>query len=156
MNTNQQRDMFNDMVQQFNDNFGSAMRTSMRFYEDSMRFFTDAARRNNEQFRARFDKASEEFNPVVRKNMDRATRLVDEQAQRGMDLIRQTGEVFAGRQPSDMYDRMFALWRDSFDTMRQCGDSMTKLSNEMFENFAEMTRCGVNEPSKTIKPTPTK
>ena len=61
MNGTQQRDMCNDMFQQFNDNFATAMRTSVRLYEDSMRFFVDAARRNQEQFRQRFEKAAEEF-----------------------------------------------------------------------------------------------
>lgn len=153
MNGTQQRDMCNDMFQQFNDNFATAMRTNVRLYEDAMRFFVDAARRNQEQFRQRFDKATEDFNPMVRKNFDRMTRLVDEQTQRGMDLIRQAGEVFQGRQPSEMYDRTFALWRDSFDAMRHAGDTFTRFTNEMFENWTELNR-PANELSKTIKPTP--
>lgn len=153
MNGTQQRDMYNDLFQQFNDNFSTAMRTGIRFYEDSMRFFVDAARRNQEQLRQRFEKATEELNPTMRKNFDRMARLIDDQTQRGMDLIRQTGDVFQGRQPSETYDRMFSLWRESFDTMRHAGDSFAKFTNELFENWTEMNR-PAGEPSKTVKPTP--
>lgn len=134
-NTNFVTDMFRhttDMVNQ-------AVAAGVKFQEETTRFWNDTYGRNMDQFFDQMNKVGRGFGPTFRKNLQRYHRNIDEQADKGLDLVRQSFDSAEAAFDDGFMDKTMDMWRSSFDTMRSGFETMTKANAQIVENWANTT-----------------
>lgn len=153
MTTTTGRDFMTDMFKQATDSFSRTMQAGVKFQEDSARFWTDLTSKNLDEMRNQWEKLSLDATPFAKKNLEQFHKLFEEQTSKTLDLLRKTCEVGGVQNPSDVYERLTLMWRDSLDTIRQTTDAFAKVNGELFENCSEMIRKASGAQANG-KPTP--
>jgi len=134
------RDFMTDMFKQAADSFSRTMQAGVKFQEDSTRFWTDLANKNLDEVRTQWEKLSLDATPFAKKNLDQFHKLFEEQTSKTLELLRKTCEAGSLQSPSEVYERLTLMWRDSLDSIRQTTDAFAKTNGELFENCSEMIR----------------
>jgi hypothetical protein len=117
-----------------------------------MRNWSEQVNRRSAEARERFEATADELAPLMRKSCDRFSRLMDEQAQRGVHLVRETFDPAVPANPSEAMDRMATLWRTSFDCMRDGAEALTRAQSDMFSHWSDYVKArtsGSAEPVAT-------
>lgn len=131
-----------ETYKQLNDSFNQAMRTGSQFHEQTARFWNEAMTRNLSETRAQFEKVADDALPFNKKNIDRFHRMFDENAKRSLDLLKQTMDVGTAHNMPEAYDKLMSLWRNSFESLRECTDAVARANAEMFETWTGLMRQG--------------
>lgn len=140
MTTNTSRTQMNDMFDQMAELFTTGMRTGATVQNESFRYMTEGFTRGAEVMRGTMERFVGDVGPMTKKNMDRVTRLMDEQAQRSADIFRNCADMTRCGTPAEMTERFMTMWRDSMTSMRDMCDVMTRSNVEMCEQFGEALR----------------
>lgn len=135
------------------DTFSESMRAGVRMQDETMKFWNGVLGQNTEDCRARFDRMFD----LTRENADRAVKLFDDQAQKGLYLMRQGFELGTAKTPTEYFDKVNTIWRSSFDLFRNSMDSMARNTNEMISSWTNLmhTTFGGDEklpPRKPVAP----
>lgn len=147
-----------DMFKGLSDNFADTMKAGLKFHEDTARFWFDMNSKNFEQFRNRFEQITDEFVPFSKRNMDRFHTLFDEQAKKSLDLLKQSYEMGQTGNANELCDRLFNLWKSSFETLRESVDNVAKANSDIFRNMTEVvnTNGTGQRPVNPVNATPRK
>ena len=138
----QTQDALTDVFKQACDSFNTALQTGTKFQQDLARSWTETAGMNLDEARERFDKATHDFAPVSKKNLERFERQFDEQTRQSFDLLRQAFDAGKPADVQEMYERTQELWQASFDALRSTTDSFAKTNTEFLASWSKMFRTG--------------
>ncbi len=137
---NATQNAMNDTFEKMSENFNSAFDMALKFQRDSMRFWTDAMSGQCQSAGEQFKQVADEFGPTVQKNMDRFGKLVEEQANRGVEMIRKSFDGGMPKNAQEANDRWLEMWKASFDAMRDSADAIAKANAEMIDGFDKLTQ----------------
>lgn len=148
----------NDMFKSLTENFTDTMKAGLKFHEETARFWFDLNSKNFEQFRNRFEQITDEFVPFSKRNMDRFHTLFDEQAKKSLEQLKQCCETGQTGNTNELYDRLFNLWKTSFETLRESVDNVAKANSDIFRNMTEVvnTNGTGHKPTNPVNTTPRK
>jgi phage-related protein len=153
MATTQTKDCTTDMFKQATESFNQTMATGVKFQQDTMGFWNDNVSRAFDGFQSGFDKTVEEAIPAVKKNLDKFHQSFDQQANKSMDMLRQTFEstqkLVNPDQSKNVFEQTMNMWRTSFDTMRSNVDMITRTNTEMFQKFSGVVSGACCDTGKT-------
>ncbi len=133
-------DFFADSFKVMADGFSKAVQNGTKLYEENARFWSDWASRNNETLKTQCDKVGQDLTPFNRANVDRFSKLFDEQTKRGFNAMRETFEFRPGMTPAEATERFNAFWQTCFTSARETSEAFAKSSNELFQNWVEFAR----------------
>lgn len=148
----QTQEFVKDAVKQATDTFTRTIEAGVKFQEQNARFWTDMANKNVDELRTKLDKFNLDATPFSRKNLDGFHKLFDTQVNKSMDMLRQTFEAARAQSAPDLYENMLAMWRNSFDALRETADTVARTNSEMFESWKDMMNVCANGPKPAGKP----
>jgi len=149
---NATQNFMNDTFKQMSDTFSNAFEMGMKFQKDNMRFWTEAMTGKLQSAGDQWKQAADEFAPTVQKNLDRFGKLVEEQTQHGVELMRKSFDCEMPQNPQGVNDRWLELWKASFDAMRDSADAVAKANGEMIDGFEKMTHKAVAKTTNGATP----
>jgi len=128
-----------DMFRHNMDAFNQAVSAGVKLQEQTTQFFNDTYGKAIDQVFCQAEKFGREALPTAKKNVERIHRTFDDQAKKGLDVMRQSFETAESAFDDGWADKTMEMWRSSFDTMRTGFETMTKANAQMFENWAQMS-----------------
>jgi len=128
-------DMFKNNVEAWNQ----AVSAGIKLQEQGTQMFNDTVGKSMDQFFTQAEKFGNEVIPTFKKNVQRVQRTIDDQAKKGLDVVRQSFESAEASFDGGFADKTMDLWRSSFDAMRTGFDTMTKANAQMFDTWVQMT-----------------
>lgn len=138
--TRQSTEFATQTFTQWGEILNSAIETGLKFQEESSRFWTNLYNQGAETVRGRWQRVADELMPLNNKNTDRFQKLFHEQADRGMNLLRQAFDVCKVRTPAEWTDRAGEFWRASFDTMKEATEAATQVGAEAWQSWTDAVR----------------
>lgn len=133
-------DFVTENFRQAADAFNRTLQAGVKFHEQTAQFWGDLFKRNSDELRSGAERVAGDAVPFARKNLDRFHQVFEEQAQRSLDLLRKSFDA-AATQPGAMTpDKFMSLWQESFDTLRNSTDNLSKAHAEMYQNWTEWLR----------------
>lgn len=154
MLTSETTNFMTEMFTQAAETFNETMQTGLKFQEQAAKFWTGTFTKNADQFRTQFEKVADETIPAAKKNLEQFHRTFEDQAQKSMDVLRQTFDDARGWADKGLQDQTMKLWRTSFEAMRSSVDVVAKANAEMMEKwsaFAGQACANVKTNGKTPK-----
>ena len=136
MATTEGTDFMTQMFTQAANTFNETMQTGLKFQEQSAKFWTGTLAKNADQVRTQFEKVADEAIPAAKKNLEQFHRMFENQAQKSLDVLRETFDGARGWADKGLQDQTMTLWRTSFDAMRSSVDVVAKANAEMFEKWS--------------------
>ncbi len=133
-------DFFADSFKVMADGFSKAVQNGTKVYEENARFWSDWTSRSSESIKAQFDKLGQDLTPFSRTQVDRFSKLFDEQMKRGFNVMRETFEFRPNLTPAEATERFSAFWQTCFTSARETGEAVAKSSNELFQSWVEVAR----------------
>ncbi len=137
---NNQTDLLTETMRAATENFTKTLQAGIRFQEQNARFWSDLLGRSSEDFRTHWDRLTREAAPFQQKNVEAFHQLFEEQSQRTLDLLRKSVELGQNQAAGQLYEQLAALWRTSFDTLRESADAIARTNARMFESWSELMR----------------
>src|ERR1043165_3457613 len=107
-------DNVTDTFKHVTDTVAGNTKTGMDFFTQAAGFWTNFADRGVREMREAFEQVAQETVPMTRRNFERTQRFVDDQARRGMDLLRKAFEAAATADIAQRYQMVGQLWNESF------------------------------------------
>lgn len=147
---------FTDTFKGLSDSFAETMKAGLKFHEETARFWFDVNSKNLDLFRGRFEQAADEMIPFSKRNLDRFHNLFDEQSKKALELLRRWQEMGQPTNVNDGYERLFTLWRNSFETLRDSVDTVAKTNSEIFRNMTDTLNTNGAKPAAATNATPRK
>lgn len=129
-----------DAMKQVAENYMKAMQAGMKFYEDTAHIYTEMATKNVDEAKARYEKLAADFAEMNKKNLERFQAFFDEQTRRNASLTPYMVDPAAFTNPAELYDRMAALWRSSFEALRDSVTTTAKATAEAIEGWTHAYR----------------
>ena len=133
-------DVMNGTFKRFADNFSETFRVGMKFYEDSARLCTDMATRGLDEGRTHYEAMAEEMTRLNRTNLDRFQRFFEEQTRRNTNLTPYVCDPAGAANPAEVCDRLSAMWRTSFETLRDSVKAASKATAEVIQGWSQICR----------------
>lgn len=145
-------DMFADTFKTMTEGFADAMRNTMKFNEDTARFWTDTLTRNTDEFRTRTQRFVDEMTPFSRQSAERMQKNFDEQMQRTVNFVRDSAQAF---QPArtDLNERLFSMWKDSLENARETLETCTKANMDIARTWTEFFNTAASSAAGTVNRT---
>ncbi len=134
--------VFGDAMKQVAENYMKTMQAGMKFYEDTAHIYTEMATKNVDEAKARCEKFATDLADLNKKNLERFQTFFDEQTRRNASLTPYMVDPAAFTNPAEMYDRMAALWRNSFESLRDSVTTSAKATAEAIEGWTHTFRTG--------------
>ncbi|MEP0845551.1 MAG: hypothetical protein HRF50_01875 [Phycisphaerae bacterium] len=131
------QDFVRDTFKGMSDNFTESVRTGMKVQEETVRFWSELAQSNLDNFRSEWEKVQERFADFNSKNAQRFRKLSEDQVQRGMDAARKAMDVTPTSDPAEMFDRIFANWRSVADVVRDAAEAVCHSGVETWKDLSE-------------------
>jgi hypothetical protein len=144
------KDFVTDSFKQAAETFARTMQTGIRFQEETARFWSDFFGKQTEEARHTYEKLTTDALPFSQKNVERFHRMFDDQATKSISFLKKAFEHGPATTATETYERMLALWQQSFDTLRESADAVAKANGEMFDNYSNMVRTFSNGGSKPV------
>jgi hypothetical protein len=129
-----------DAMKQVAENCVKTMQAGMKFYEDTAQICTEMATRNIDQAKDGFVKMATDLADLNKKHAERFQSFFDDQVRRGASLTPYMVDPVAFTNPAEVYDRMAAMWRNSFEGLRDCVTTSAKASAEAVEGWTRAYR----------------
>jgi len=129
-----------DAMKQVAENCVKAMQAGMKFYEDTAQIYTEMATKNIDQAKDGYVSLANALSDLNRKNIERFQSYVDEQVRRNASLAPYMVDPAAFTNPAEMYDRMAALWRNSFQGLRDSVTTTAKVITDAAEGWTRVYR----------------
>jgi hypothetical protein len=126
------------MFDQASSSFSRTFETSMKFYQDSTRFWSDACTKGMDNWRTQSDRVVGDTAPFGQANFERFQRMFTEQSEKSMNLLREAFEASQSTRPADLNQRVSDLWKNSFETLRNANETLAKANEEMVQNWTKM------------------
>lgn len=131
------QDFVRDTFKGMSDSFSESLRTGMKVQEETVRFWSELAQSNLDNFRSEWEKVQERFADFNSKHAQRFRKLSEEQVQRGMDAARKAMDFTPANDPAEMFDRMFASWRSVADVVRDAAEAACQNGVETWKDLSE-------------------
>jgi hypothetical protein len=126
-----------DTFRQVADNYNKTFQAGMKFFEDSAKLYSDLSAKTVEEGRARYEKGVSDLSELNKKNLERFQAFFEEQARRNAALTPYMFDPSGMNNPADVCDRVAAMWRTSFETLRDSVTTASKATAEMLEGYAK-------------------
>ena len=131
-----------DAMKQVGENYMKTMQAGMKFFEDTAHIYTEMSTKNVDDAKLRFEKFAAELAELNEHNLDRFQSFFEEQTRRNASLTRYMVAPAAFTNPAEMYDRMSAMWRNSFESLREAVTTSAKATSEAIEGWSHTLRAG--------------
>jgi hypothetical protein len=135
-----QTDFMTETMRAATENFTRTLQAGIKFQEQNAQFWSDLVGRSTEDFRTQWDRLARDAAPFQQKNLEAFHRLFEEQSQRTLDLLRRSVELGQAQSAGSTYEQLAALWRTSFETLRESADAIARTNAQMFESWSELMR----------------
>ncbi len=129
-----------EAMKQVAEDYVKAMQAGMTFYEDTARVYTEMATKNVDQAKAGYVKLATDLTELNKKNLERFQALFDEHIRRNASLTPYMVDPAAFTNPAEVYERMAAMWRNSFETLRDSVITTAKATAEAVEGWTRAYR----------------
>jgi hypothetical protein len=135
-----------DTIRQTTDTFNKAFQAGVKFQEDTFRTFNENATRATDEFRNRVERFADEMTPVTKKNVDRFTKMFDENTQRTSTFVRSAFDtnpfIAPVSNPTELMDRTMNFWKNAFETTRESFEAFNKTSQDAWTSFTQCCKAG--------------
>ncbi len=129
-----------DAMKQVAENYVKTMQVGMKFYEDTAQIYTEMATKHVDQAKAGYVKFATDLADLNKKNLERFQTFFDEQIRRNASLTPYMFDPVAFSNPAEVYERMAALWRNSFESLRDSVTTTAKATAEFVEGWTRAYR----------------
>lgn len=135
-----------DTFRQAAETFNKAFQAGLKFQEDAFRTFSENATRATDEFRNRVERIADEMTPTTKKNVDRFTKLFDDNTQRASAFFRSALDanpfVAPVHNPTEMMDRTMSFWKSAFETTRESFEALNKTTQDAWTSIAQCCKTG--------------
>ena len=131
-----------DAMKQVGENYMKTMQAGMKFFEDTAHIYTEMSTKNVDDAKVRFEKFAAELAELNKHNLDRFQSFFEEQTRRNASLTPYMVDPAAFSNPAELYDRMSAMWRNSFESLREAVTTSAKATSEAIEGWSHTFRTG--------------
>lgn len=132
--------LWGETYKQVAEGYSKTMQAGVKFFEDTTRLYTDLAARTMEETRVRVEKVTHDTVELNKHGVERAQAFFEEQTRRNASLTPYMFDPASMNNPAEYFDRVAALWRTSFETVRDSISTIAKNSGEMMEGWSKVCR----------------
>ncbi len=129
-----------DSMKQVAEDYVKTIQAGMKFYEDTAQIYTEMATKHVDQAKAGYVKYATDLADLNKKNLERFQSFFDEQIHRSASLTPYVVDPAGFTNPAEVYERMAALWRNSFESLRDSVVTTAKATAEAVENWTRAYR----------------
>ncbi len=129
-----------DAMKQVAENYVKTMQVGMKFYEDTAQIYTEMATKNVDQAKAGYVKLATDLADLNKKNLERFQTFFDDQIHRNASLTPYMVDPAGFTNPAEVYERMAALWRNSFESLRDSVITTAKATADAIEGWTRAYR----------------
>ncbi|MBK9128877.1 MAG: hypothetical protein IPM13_13915 [Phycisphaerales bacterium] len=129
-----------DTFRQVADNYTKTFQAGMKFYEDTAKLYADLAAKGAEEGRARVEKTIADMGDLNRKNFERFQAFFEEQTRRNASLTPYMLDPTCMSNPAEACERVAAMWRTSFETLRDSVATAAKATAELIDGYSQVYR----------------
>lgn len=118
-------------------NYDQAFKMGLKWQEDATRLMTDFVNQKLDTagLSDGLDKALKETVPAAQKQFDESLKVLDANAKKGLEMMRQSLDVAAAKDPADAQKKVNTLMKDSVDFVQEQIKTVTKANNQMVETW---------------------
>src|SRR5437867_1366029 len=129
---------FANQVNRAADTFQRTLEAGMRLQGEALRFWGNACNFNNvaQDTRQLVERFADEWLPLMQKNVEACTRVLDDQVQTGVNFVQQALEAAPALGNAEMQRRARDLWSTTVDAMRSQADAFNRVNAQAVENFS--------------------
>lgn len=153
MPTTVNTEVYGDTLKSMSESFADTMRTTMKFNEDTTRFWSDTVTRNSDEFRTRTQRFVDEVAPFSKQNAERFQKSFDEQTQRTVNFMRDAVQAMQPTRPTEVTDRMLGMWKDSFENVRESMDTYARANMDLARTWTEFFQTAGNSATRAVAAT---
>jgi hypothetical protein len=127
-------------------NYDQAFKMSLKWQEDATRMVTDFVHQKMDAAGVTegMEKVLKDTVPTAQKQFDDTLKTLDANAQKGLEMMRQSLDVASAKDPTEAQKKINTLMKDSVDFVQEQIKSLTKANNQMIESWMKWTE---NMPS---------
>ncbi len=129
-----------DAMKQVSENYVRTMQAGVKFWEETAQTCSEMATKNVDAAKASYVKLATDLADLNKKNCERFQTLYEEQIRRCASLAPYMVDPAACTNPAEMYERMAALWRNSFECLRDSVITTAKATAEAVEGWTRAYR----------------
>jgi len=122
-------------------NYDQAFKIGLKWQEDATRMVTDFVNQRLDAVGVNegADKVLKDTMPAAQKQFDESLKAMDANAKKGLEMMRQSLDVAAAKDPAEAQKKVNTLMKDSVDFVQEQIKSVTKANNQMVETWMKWT-----------------
>ena len=139
-----------DMFENANNSFRSAIDAGMKFQRDTFDMMTKAFNFGGFNFgdvNERVEENTTEAVNMVRKNAEQTQKAFDESCKNGLGMIRKNFDMMKN-EDKDMVARATDMWTAGFDALKSNVDTTAKTATQVMETYSEFVNKSATNMTK--------